>query len=199
MRGGRISPKQVQYLTTELQLARQLTMGSQGSKTREPSREDLGLLLRQTNYDKETICAWYSAFSRHSGGGNVMKVEDMLRMCSRYEGGQLTEDRLARLFCEGEERGEVRFTNFLTDHYVTTRGSQRDKLARLFRLCDSDRDGFISGEDLTDTLAAWDKDTGRHQQVRELIFSQEERNISQEQFIRQCELLISDQALQVLL
>ena len=173
-------------------------MGSQGSKTGEPSREDLGLLLRETNYDKETICAWYSAFRRHSGGGNVMKVEDMLRMCSRYEGSQLTGERLARLFCEGE-RGEVRFTDFLTDHYVATRGSQRDKLARLFRLCDTDRDGFISGEDLTETLASWERQTDQHQQVRDLIFTKENRNISQEQFIRQCELLISDRALQVLL
>ena len=154
--------------------------------------------MRETNYDKGTICAWYSAFRRHSGGGNVMKVEDMVRMCSRYEGSQLTGERLGRLFCEGG-RGEVRFTDFLTDHYVATRGSQRDRLARLFRLCDTDRDGYISGEDLTETLASWGKEADNHTQVRDLIFTQENRNISQEQFIRQCELLISDQAVQVLL
>merc|ERR1719410_2988893 len=100
-------------------------MGSKGSKPREPNREDLGVLLRKTSYDRETICAWYTAFSRHSSGRNVMKVEDMLRMCSTYQGSRLTGERLANLFTEGE-RGEVRFTDFLTDHYVATQGSQRD-------------------------------------------------------------------------
>ena len=174
-------------------------MGSSGSKKREPSREDLRVLLRETSYDKETICAWYSAFRRHSSGRNVMKVEDMARMCSLYEGSHLTGEKLASLLCEGE-REEVRFTDFLTDHYVATRGSQRDRLARLFRLCDADKDGLISSEDLTGTLSAWSRQTDNHSQVSQLIFTKENRrSISEEQFITQCELLISDQALQVLL
>ena len=173
-------------------------MGSKGSKSREPSSEDLRVLLRETSYDKETICAWYSAFRRHSSGRNVMKVEEMARMCSFYEGSQVTGEKLASLLCEGE-RGEVRFTDFLTDHYVATRGSQRDRLTRLFRLCDADKDGFITGEDLTGTLSAWSRQTENHHQVRQLIFTKENRSLSEEQFISQCELLISDQTLQVLL
>ena len=173
-------------------------MGSKGSKTREPSREDLKVLLRNTSYDKETICAWYSAFTRHSAGRSVMKVEDMTRMVSLYEGSQVTGERLATLFSEGE-RGQVSFTDFLTDHYVATRGSERARLARLFRLCDGDKDGAISGEDLSRTLSAWCGQTdGQHQdQVRQLIFSRGERAVSQEQFINQCQLLIADRALQV--
>merc|ERR1712154_201211 len=123
------------------------------------------------------------AFRRHSSGRNVMKVEDMLRMCSTYQGSRLTGERLANLFTEGE-RGE---------------GSQRDKLARLFKLCDGDRDGYISGQDLTETLAAWSRQTDDHSQLRQLIFTRENSNICEEQFIKQCELLISDQAIQVLL
>ena len=173
-------------------------MGSKGSKMREPSREDLGVLLRKTSYDRDTICAWYTAFSRHSSGRNVMKVEDMLRMCSMHQGSHLSGRRLANLFTEGE-RGEVKFTDFLTDHYVATQGSERDKLTRLFRLCDEDKDGYISGEDLTQTLAAWCGESENHSHVRQLIFTEEKSNISEEQFIKQCELLISDQARQVLL
>ena len=173
-------------------------MGSKGSKTREPSREDLRVLLRKTSFDQETICAWYSAFTRHSGGRNVMKIEDMMRISSLYWGSQVTGERLASLFSEGE-RGEVRFTDFLTDHYVATRGSQRDRLVRLFRLCDGDKDGYICGEDLSETLSACNQETDNQDQVRQLIFTGQNRKISEEQFIRQCELLISNQEIRVLL
>ena len=168
-------------------------MGSHGSKTRKPSEEELDVLLRTTSFDKETICAWYRAFTRHSGGSNVMEVKEMMRISSYYCGRHVLRDgRLASMFSEGEG-GKVSFTEFLTVHYLTTQGPQRDRLLWLFRLCDADKDGYISGEDLMETMSTCFENNRNTDQIRELIFRCN-KTMSEDQFIKQCELLISNQA-----
>ena len=164
-------------------------MGSKVSKTEsELSREDLAELLRETTYDEETIRAWYQVFTRYSGGRNVIQVDDLLQMCSKYERRQLaSEQSLRRMFCE-KEAGKVGFSDFLTAQYVSTHGTRTEKLARLFRVCDTDRDGYISPTDLSNTIPEW----AQQEETKKQIFHDNNGNITENEFIRKCELVISN-------
>ena len=166
-------------------------MGSTGSKTEtRPSKSELRRLVRDTTYDEQTIVAWYQVFTRYSGGRNVIRVEDLLSMCSKYERRQMpSEERLGRLFSHGESR-EVTFTDFLTSQYVASHGSQTDKLTRLFRLCDADGDGLISLKDLNDTFSSWGEHTD--ERVKQQLFTVSSNSVSEFEFITKCQRLISN-------
>ena len=165
-------------------------MGCRASKTdRGLSREDLTELMSRTTYSEETIGAWYQVFTKYSGGGNVIKVEDLLNMCSKYD---RRPERLGSFFCE-RENGEVAFAEFLTAQYVSTHGTQTEKLARLFRLCDTNRDGFISSQDFRRVASSWGQNT--ETEVQQRIFLKDNRAISENEFIRKCEAMISDSVL----
>ena len=169
-------------------------MGTSSSKkdTR-PSKAELRLLLKETNYDEETIVAWYQVFTRYSGGSHVIKTEDLLALCSKYDRRRIPSgQKVGRLFCS-DDSDQISFSDFLTAQHVASHGSQAEKLARLFRLCDTDQDGEISFQDLRNTFPDWGKDT--EDRVRQELFSMDNNTISRHDFIRKCQGLISNKDL----
>ena len=170
-------------------------MGSSGSKKEaRPSKAELERLLKETSYDEETILAWYCVFTRYSGGSEVIKTEDLLAMSRKYDRRRIPSgQKVGRLFCR-EDSPQVTFSDFLTAQYVASHGSQAEKLARLFRLCDTDQDGEISFQDLSTTFSDWGEET--EERLRQQLFTMNKKTISQYDFIRKCQGLISNKDLE---
>jgi len=129
-------------------------MGGQTSRT-SPTTADIEYLKQHTTYDKTTITAWYRVFHRQCNKGKL-SVKQFVNLFKTFFPGRNSDQ-----FCEHVFRtfntsrsGELSFREFLIAIYVTSQGSQEEKLRWTFRLYDINGDGILTFEEVLEVLEA---------------------------------------------
>ena len=77
------------------------------------------------------------------------------QVCTRFYQDKVDSSELVKYLCDDNGKGtKITFQHFLILHHLSVNGSPEQKLAQLFKYCDSDKNGIVSDDAVT-VLKKW--------------------------------------------
>ena len=119
-----------------------------------PTKKELSYLLKTTSYDRLTIEEWYKVF-RKVCGKDSLDSQKFTNLFQRFFPERISVQYCQHVFRAFNSRGngEMSFTEFITAVYVSSQGSQEEKLRWMFKVYDVNNNGFITIKDLRQVLS----------------------------------------------
>lgn len=132
---------------------RSILKGLKGPKKRKLSKETLGRLRHCTSFNDKELKAWHREF--HSGcSSGVMSQKDFEDIYKSVYNEKDVKEYASHIFRTFDTNGDqtIDFTEFMIGLSITGRGTKEDKLRWTFNMCDVDKSGSVSQEQLADII-----------------------------------------------